>query len=1007
MKKHMKTQRQDAAAPKKTRGPRKWLWALGIALIFILLIVLLVPVVLSSGGFTRWVQARISHSTGGQANIGDLTVGWLKGVRVADFRFRGENGWAQVDIDRITTQPSYSSLLTGTLALDRTVIEQPRIAIDLRERPTPTDGEAPQINADDLARLNDVTVRDGSIQLTGRRGETVRVADLNSTLSMRRPGRTSRFDVDMVVAQANQPGRIQAAGQVTPDRRTGWSLRGTTGDLTAEVNDLNLSSLAPFLELAGVQVQAGGQVSANITGAIKDGQIENLNATVVGKNIDVTGEALQGDRLQTAQLNVKANLAQAEDVVKIDQLNVETDWATVSATGTLPKTPQSLAQLLESGTAYDVRGNFDVDLAAVLSQMPNTLGVRKGMEITGGRATGTIDTVTEAGRATLVAKTQVAGLAGTVDGKKLDLSEPVLATARLSSDDRGAQLESLNVSAPFAKINASGSFEQIKYDGQVNLASLQSELGPLINLGDYEIAGQMTAQGQISVEEEATNISGSLSARQVVLAAPDGHSVSEPQADIDFAVGLREDEQVLAVDALKADASFGTISIKDAIVPMGPGSPAPLNLAVTASDVDLGRLKPYAVFFASFPQKLTLGGIAQSQVHVTKEEGTYHISSEATRIQDFQLVAPEKEPFAQKQVTALFNIYVNPNRKEIDVEDLQIQSPQMRIRFGELSRTSQDGTAKVQGELDGQVDWAAVGQAVSLFLPDRLDMAGRRQVAINFTSTYPVEDRDGLLANLDSRASFGFDRAEYMGFNVGSTDVNILVDDGLMRIGPFSTTVNNGTLNFAGRANLGQTPALLSVPAPVSLFKGIEINEQTTEKLLKYVNPIFADTVGVTGVASFELQELAFPLTGGNARARLVGTLSIDRLQLGASTLLNQILGAFGESVRGQTLTVRPTKITLRDRVVRYDNMQVDVGDNPVNFSGAVGPDGRLDMTVVLPYTIEGRTVRVGEEGRAGPRIALPLTGTIEKPELNLKKLPETLLKEQIFKGLEDILRRR
>ncbi len=583
----------------------------------------------------------------------------------------------------------------------------------------------------------------------------------------------------------------------------------------------------------------------------------------------------------------------------------------------------------------------------------------------------------------------------------------MLATARLSSDDQGAQLESLNVSAPFAKINASGSFKQIKYDGQVDLAALQSELGPFINLGDYEIAGQMTTQGQVSIQEKATDISGSLSARQVVLAAPDGNSVSEPQADIDFAVGLIKDKQVLAIDALKADASFGTISIKDATIPMGRGSPAPMNLAVTARDVDLGRLKPYAVFFVGFPQELALGGIAQSQVDVTKEKGAYHISSDATRIQDFRLVSPQKEAFEQKQVTAVFNVYVDPNRREIDVEDLQIQSPQMRIRFSELNRTSQNDTAKVQGELDGQVDWAAVGQAVSLFLPDRLDMAGRRQVAINFTSTYPIEDPNGLLANLDSRASLGFDRAQYVGFNVGPTDVNIVVENGLMRIGPLSTTVNNGTLNFVGRANLGQTPALLTVPAPVSLFKGIEINEQTTEKLLKYVNPIFADAVSVTGIAGFELQELAIPLTGGNTGARLVGTLSIDQLQLGASTLLNQIVGAFGESVRGQTLTVRPTKIALQDGVVRYDNMQVDVGDNPVNFSGAVGPNGILDMTVVLPYTIEGRTVRVGEEGRAGPRIALPLTGTIEKPELNLKKLPETLLKEQILKGLEDILKRR
>ena len=202
-----------------------------------------------------------------------------------------------------------------------------------------------------------------------------------------------------------------------------------------EVNALNLDSIAPLLDMAGIQVQAKGQLTGNITSAIQDGQIENVNADIRGQNVDITGPALKGDRLQTAQLDIRANLAQAQDVIDVNQLNVRTDWASVSAAGTFPKNARTLAQLTESGT--DVTGNFDVNLAALLSQMPNTLGVREGMEITGGRATGNIDTVTEAGRPTIVAKAQVVGLAGVVNDKKLNISQPMQATARLSSSRTG------------------------------------------------------------------------------------------------------------------------------------------------------------------------------------------------------------------------------------------------------------------------------------------------------------------------------------------------------------------------------------------------------------------------------------------------------------------------------------------------------------------------------------------------------------------------------------------
>ena len=63
-------------------------------------------------------------------------------------------------------------------------------------------------------------------------------------------------------------------------------------------------------------------------------------------------------------------------------------------------------------------------------------------------------------------------------------------------------------------------------------------------------------------------------------------------------------------------------------------------------------------------------------------------------------------------------------------------------------------------------------------------------------------------------------------------------------------------------------------------------------------------------------------------------------------------------------------------------------------------------MTVVLPYTLEGRTVRVGQE-QGVARITVPLTGTIAKPELNLKNLIQSQLQEQVLKGLEDLLKKR
>ena len=87
----------------------------------------------------------------------------------------------------------------------------------------------------------------------------------------------------------------------------------------------------------------------------------------------------------------------------------------------------------------------------------------------------------------------------------------------------------------------------------------------------------------------------------------------------------------------------------------------------------------------------------------------------------------------------------------------------------------------------------------------------------------------------------------------------------------------------------------------------------------------------------------------------------------------------------------------------------MDVGDNPVNFRGVIGLDKSLNMTVTLPYTTAGKTARIGKEVE-GVRISLPLRGTVDKPELDLGKLLEEQLKQQLqerlMKELEGVLKK-
>jgi len=275
------------------------------------------------------------------------------------------------------------------------------------------------------------------------------------------------------------------------------------------------------------------------------------------------------------------------------------------------------------------------------------------------------------------------------------------------------------------------------------------------------------------------------------------------------------------------------------------------------------------------------------------------------------------------------------------------------------------------------------------------------RLTMNLPGSYPAGWTEKLLANLNVKAKLGFERAEYMGLNFGAAEADIQIQDGLLKIAPFSSTVNEGQFNFAGEADFKQKPILFRTTGPIQIVKDIQINDETTRKLLMYLNPIFANAVKTSGVANFSCERLSIPLGGdGEGDIEMVGTISIDQVRLEASDLLGQILSLVGGRVRTQDITVHPTRFVLQNGLLQYDDMQMDIGNNPVVFGGVIGLDKSLNMTVTLPYTTSGRTARVGKETE-GVRISLPLKGTIDKPELDTRKLLEGQLKEQLMKELE------
>ncbi|MBN2457088.1 MAG: hypothetical protein JXB29_11235 [Sedimentisphaerales bacterium] len=1014
---------EQNSKPGQRTKPRKYLWKLTLitAAAIVLLLALLLPAFVSSKSGNKFLLSKINKKLSGRLDFDRLSMGWLKGIKVKELNFADDKGRTSLAVKQITTRPYYASILIGRLSLGKTIIDQPQVKINLVRKGTErleTQGEKIR-HKEPIPTLPikqiDLVVNNGNLRVTDLRtpvkpsgkgashiAETVELANINSTINLKPPGKKSDFKLQTVVKTKDKQSNIQAAGSITSETKTFWSPKDITGNLLVEINDLDISSLESIFALAGTDMQAKGTISANIKTEIKQGSLQNIAGRLTGKDLNLAGPALKGDKLKTKKFDLQTELTRSGDFVEINNLNFQTDWLSLTARGNLPADLDALPEFLNHDSKYDLEGKLACDMVALCAQIPQTLGLKEHTELTSGKLTATAETRSAGSQKSIFCELTLDQLKANVKGKAVALSQPVEAKAKITTSQNNLILDDLQVSAPFAEIQCSGPFESLNYNAEVDLAKLQAELEKFLHLGQYRLSGTIIDKNKMSIKKDKLQADGSLTLKDIKITSPDGNAVYEPLASADYSLSFMQPSSTINVNTFQTNTSFGEIAINNAVIPVGEKSTASLSIPLLAK-VYLQKLTPYAVMFGPLQKATQIAGTAESNISVTSKEGIYSISTDSTKISNFKLVSPQKQPFIQDNISLTFDIRYNPADKSWAVQNLELASPDIKIKGNFQKQTQQDKT-KLTGNADLQYDWAAISSVASAFLPEGLDIKGKRTDSITFSSEYPLHQDDKLLASLQTNAKLGFQSADYMGLNFGPAEFNIGIENGLLDIKPFSATVNNGLLNFAARADFKRTPTLLEIPKPLQIAKDVQLNDKVSAKLLTFVNPIFAKTLNVNGKVNFNCQKLAIPLKADNKNdITVIGTIAINDLQLQSSGFLSQILTLAGSQAHGQDITIHPTKFALQNGFLRYDDMQMDIGDNPVNFKGTIGLDKTLDMAITLPYTTAGKTARLGKEA-SGERITLPVKGTTDKPELDLGKLLEEQLKQQLQQQLEEKL---
>ncbi|MCJ7692227.1 MAG: hypothetical protein MUO22_02275, partial [Sedimentisphaerales bacterium] len=253
--------------PKSGKKTKKILLLLIFTLlILVILTFLIIPPLVSSEKGKKLILAKINGNLDGQADFGTLSMSWTKGIRATDITFNDKKGQTSLTVKQIAAKPHYASLLTGNLSFGQTVIDQPRMEIKLKPQ-TPNGLQASRRPSEKMSqpaafalpiKKIDLTINGGSLKVTDRTAQTTELANIDSSLKLRPPPQQTVFALNMNVLDGKKESKIAANGNIKSENKRRWTLGKTSGDLTVQIDELNLESLAPLIAMAGAEIDAKG-----------------------------------------------------------------------------------------------------------------------------------------------------------------------------------------------------------------------------------------------------------------------------------------------------------------------------------------------------------------------------------------------------------------------------------------------------------------------------------------------------------------------------------------------------------------------------------------------------------------------------------------------------------------------------------------------------------------------------------------------------------------------------
>jgi translocation and assembly module TamB len=548
---------------------------------------------------------------------------------------------------------------------------------------------------------------------------------------------------------------------------------------------------------------------------------------------------------------------------------------------------------------------------------------------------------------------------------------------------------------PVADLTQGGPWPlHLRMEGQ--LAQWAPRLKPWIALEDWKPAGSYVLTAQGTGSSQSVEITKAVLAVQQFRVAGHGLNVVEPKLEI--SADARWDQATGRVDVRRALLSGTNLAVqadKLAFVPGGQDSagrvtPASLsaNLACRGS---LGELQQWTTT-AKEPPAWSMAGAFDGigEIRTTGSAATAGLEISVTNL---TLTNQAGKRIVEPQVRLVAQGDYDTVRSVLQLRSAQLVTEGLVCAVdGSMDAGGKQTALQLAGNLDYDMEKLAV--VFRPYLGSSIRVSGSGRQPLGYRGPFDPAAAQG-------EAGLGWTSLAAYGFRGGPAVVRASLSGGLVQVEPIAMELNEGRLNL--------TSAMRLSPAEVYVTKGsaarqVRIDPEMCANALKFIAPVLADVTQAEGKFSIELDDCRIPLADP-AQGALKGRFIVHSVQVGPGPLIRELALLLGRESPAKLTRESVVPFQMANGRIYHEGLELAFPDLTIRTHGSVGLDHTLMIMAEMPvppkWTAGDARLASALQGQ---KIAVPVNGTLEKPQLDRRTLDQ-LTRQFAQKAAANVIR--